>query len=117
MITSSFQKTGKLTPDEFVKAGDTLVQKIPSWEWVKGQSNIQPYLPLNKKYLILKFCYSKERVSTLYNTINESVSNDTDWIITEIGDLGNKKKDFNNIVVGDSDSDDDTSNAINKKSS
>jgi ubiquitin-like-conjugating enzyme ATG3 len=112
MTTSSFQKTGKLTPEEFVKAGDTLIQKFPSWEW-QGKSIIQPYLPPDKKYLMLKFCYSKERVGTQYNIINDKVS-DAEWTITEIQENTNNNKKIicNNIIVGESDGDSDSDNDV-----
>ena len=35
MILAVFQK-GVLTPEEFVAAGDLLVDKCPSWSWEAG---------------------------------------------------------------------------------
>ena len=34
---SKFVERGVLTPDEFVKAGDLLVYKCPTWEWCGGR--------------------------------------------------------------------------------
>ncbi|KAI4146479.1 MAG: hypothetical protein LQ340_005907, partial [Diploschistes diacapsis] len=31
--TSTFRKTGQITPEEFLQAGDYLVYKFPSWSW------------------------------------------------------------------------------------
>ena len=43
---TTFQKTGKLTPEEFVLAGDYLVQNYPAWEWMSGEkSKIRSNLP------------------------------------------------------------------------
>jgi ubiquitin-like-conjugating enzyme ATG3 len=30
---STFTKTGEITPEEFVEAGDYLVYKFPTWTW------------------------------------------------------------------------------------
>lgn len=30
---SSFKKTGEITPEEFITAGDYLVYKFPTWSW------------------------------------------------------------------------------------
>ncbi|CCW66143.1 unnamed protein product [Phytomonas sp. Hart1] len=49
---SDFETTGKLTPKEFVDAGDELTQKTPVWQWVGGSENVQEYLPANKKCLV-----------------------------------------------------------------
>jgi ubiquitin-like-conjugating enzyme ATG3 len=52
---STINKTGKLTPDEFVKAGDYLVDNFPSWKWSKGLSRKKrDCLPANKQYLVTR---------------------------------------------------------------
>lgn len=33
LTESSFETKGLLTPEEFVKAGDLLVYKCPTWRW------------------------------------------------------------------------------------
>jgi ubiquitin-like-conjugating enzyme ATG3 len=33
LTESSFEEKGLLTPEEFVKAGDLLVYKCPTWRW------------------------------------------------------------------------------------
>jgi ubiquitin-like-conjugating enzyme ATG3 len=65
MTESAFQKTGKLTPQEFVEAGDALTQKFPGWKWEAGDATIQDYLPKNKKYLVLKECPCRERAAAI----------------------------------------------------
>lgn len=52
---SSINKTGKITPDEFVKAGDYLVENFPSWRWCKGvPGKEKSCLPPGKQYLITR---------------------------------------------------------------
>lgn len=87
---SEFQNSGKITPKEFVEAGDILVQKFPAWEWKSGNSDILPSLPNNKKYLKLSGVISKNRPS-FSNTITSSEYDD--W---EITDIINENNDNNN---------------------
>lgn len=86
---SNFQKTGKLTPGEFVEAGDALIQKNPCWSWAKYNMNNNDGLPQNKKYLILSQCPSYERAKILSDKIesnmdtqNSNIENNDDWILT-----------------------------------
>lgn len=53
MKESVFLSEGKLTPEEFVFAGDCLIEYCPTWAWStsdgsKGNSN----LPEDKQFLI-----------------------------------------------------------------
>lgn len=49
---STFQKTGKLTPDEFVAAGDFLVENFKTWSWGAGlPEKRRPHLPADKQFL------------------------------------------------------------------
>lgn len=54
--TSTFRETGKLTPDEFVQAGDFLTSKFPSWAWAEAATPAQrvSYLPEDKQYLVTR---------------------------------------------------------------
>jgi ubiquitin-like-conjugating enzyme ATG3 len=54
--TSTFRATGKLTPEEFVLAGDYLVYKFPSWQWADASTPAQrvPFLPPGKQYLVTR---------------------------------------------------------------
>jgi len=104
---SEFQDTGKITPQEFIEAGDMLVQKFPVWEWKSGPSDILPSLPHNKKYLKLSGAISKNR--PIYS--DAICLEQDDWEITEIPDSNNK----NNIDIIDIDFDDDDENFIQQK--
>lgn len=49
---STFQKTGKLTPEEFVAAGDFLVENFKTWSWASGlPEKRRSHLPADKQYL------------------------------------------------------------------
>ena len=48
---SVFYKEGKLTPEEFLSAGDFLTSKCPTWKWCGAAKNTNPCLPPDKQYL------------------------------------------------------------------
>ena len=50
---SKFYEEGVLTPEEFVKAGDYLTTKCPTWKWCSNKNSISPvdYLPKEKQFL------------------------------------------------------------------
>ncbi|GAA5852734.1 hypothetical protein JCM9279_003950 [Rhodotorula babjevae] len=63
---SKFKETGRLTPDEFVAAGDFLVYKFPVWQWEGGDpTKARDFLPKDKQYLISRNVPCLRRVSQL----------------------------------------------------
>merc|ERR1711939_116818 len=63
---SKFKKSGRLTPDEFVAAGDFLAYKFPTWQWESGEaSKHRDFLPADKQYLISRNVPCLRRVSQL----------------------------------------------------
>lgn len=49
------QIRGRLTPAQFVEAGDNLTAKCPTWEWMSSDADhCKEYLPPNKQYLVCK---------------------------------------------------------------
>lgn len=54
--TSTFRKTGEITPEEFVAAGDYLVFKFPTWSWADADpaSKRVSYLPPGKQFLVTR---------------------------------------------------------------
>ena len=54
--TSTFRKTGQITPDEFIAAGDYLVFKFPTWAWADAdpESRRVGYLPPGKQFLVTR---------------------------------------------------------------
>ncbi|ORX34825.1 autophagocytosis associated protein [Kockovaella imperatae] len=52
---SKFKEHGRITPEEFVAAGDFLTFKFPVWQWEKGDSSkSRDFLPADKQYLITR---------------------------------------------------------------
>lgn len=54
--TSTFRKTGQITPEEFLAAGDYLVFKFPTWSWADADpaSKRVSYLPPGKQFLVTR---------------------------------------------------------------
>jgi ubiquitin-like-conjugating enzyme ATG3 len=109
LIQSNFQKTGRLTPLEFIDAGDKLIKQFPYWNWAESSIDYGDNLPQNKKYLILNNCPSYERVNNLSEFCNTELNKDG-WLVTK----DNKKNIDSQINIKDdtlngwvSDEDDD----------
>ncbi|KAL9112880.1 MAG: hypothetical protein Q9227_002957 [Pyrenula ochraceoflavens] len=62
--TSTFRDTGKITPEEFVLAGDYLVYKFPTWSWADAESESRrySYLPPGKQYLVTRGVPCRKRL-------------------------------------------------------
>ncbi|KAG6367226.1 hypothetical protein INS49_001411 [Diaporthe citri] len=54
--TSTFRKTGQITPEEFLAAGDYLVFKFPTWSWADADPSSKrvSYLPAAKQFLVTR---------------------------------------------------------------
>lgn len=54
--TSTFRSTGQITPEEFVRAGDYLVYKFPTWSWSDAASPAKrvAHLPDGKQFLVTR---------------------------------------------------------------
>ncbi|KAK1768934.1 autophagy-related protein 3 [Phialemonium atrogriseum] len=63
--TSTFRKTGEITPEEFVAAGDYLVFKFPTWSWADADpaSKRVTYLPPGKQFLVTRDVPCHRRVN------------------------------------------------------
>jgi ubiquitin-like-conjugating enzyme ATG3 len=89
---SAFVDFGMLTPEEFVEAGDFLVNKCPTWSWASGaESNRKSYLPPDKQFLITKNVPCRQRVKELENIREDQVvthhdaSGEEIWIMAQEG--------------------------------
>jgi ubiquitin-like-conjugating enzyme ATG3 len=81
---SAFLERGVLTPEEFVKAGDELVFRCPTWAWEAGDpSRAKAYLPPDKQYLVTRNVPCQTRVSAMEQ--NFAMENDDeDWLVSRI---------------------------------
>ncbi|KAI0373942.1 hypothetical protein BV20DRAFT_961840 [Pilatotrama ljubarskyi] len=66
---SKFKEHGRITPEEFVAAGDFLTYKFPVWTWEKGDpSKARDYLPSDKQYLLTRGVPCLRRATALAYT-------------------------------------------------
>ena len=66
LTESQFAEKGALTPEEFVKAGDMLVLRCPTWQWQAGDpANARPFLPPDKQYLFTRNVPCQRRAASL----------------------------------------------------
>lgn len=84
---SNFRKTGEISPEEFVKAGDYLVYKFPTWKWGTCPANLQKkFLPADKQFLITKHVPSYQRVAAYLpesesdNEEGHDSDSDSEWV-------------------------------------
>lgn len=90
---SKFKEHGRITPEEFVAAGDFLVYKFPVWTWEKGDdSKARDFLPREKQYLVTRGVPCLRRAQSLEYTEDaerlvegtESADGE-DWVETHTG--------------------------------
>ncbi|XP_065840510.1 ubiquitin-like-conjugating enzyme ATG3 isoform X2 [Oscarella lobularis] len=92
---SKFKETGRLTPDEFVVAGDHIVHHCPTWSWSAGdESKARSYLPKDKQFLVTKNvpCYKRCKQMESMEGVKETVIHEEDgdggWVDTELQGVG-----------------------------
>ncbi|EUC64186.1 autophagy-related protein [Rhizoctonia solani AG-3 Rhs1AP] len=94
---SKFKEHGRITPEEFVAAGDFLTYKFPVWSWEKGDtSKARDYLPADKQYLVtrkvpclrratsLAYTDADEDAEKLLSFTDDSAKGD-EWVQTHAG--------------------------------
>jgi len=91
--TDSKFEEGVLTPQEFVIAGDALVQKVSNWSWNAGEKSLAvDYLPPDKQYLMTKrvTCMSRVKSQNQASIFKSNVvlegQNEEDGWLTAIAD-------------------------------
>uniref|UniRef100_A0A060TAF3 Autophagy-related protein 3 n=1 Tax=Blastobotrys adeninivorans TaxID=409370 RepID=A0A060TAF3_BLAAD len=84
---SSFKSTGQITPEEFVIAGDYLVNKFPTWTWASASPSKQrDFLPADKQYLVTKHVPAHAQPEA---PVDEGETVDDDgWVTTSSKDRG-----------------------------
>jgi ubiquitin-like-conjugating enzyme ATG3 len=98
--SSAFLTRGVLTPEEFVKAGDELVYKCPTWTWEGGDpSKRKAHLPPDKQFVMTRNVPCTARVSSLENVVAVSSHSETaaddddgDWLVSQVLSAEEKKK-------------------------
>jgi len=83
---SKFREQGRITPDEFIAAGDHLVHHCPTWSWSSGdESKMKSYLPKDKQFLVTRNvpcqvrCRQMENFSTVERIV-EDVEGEEGWV-------------------------------------
>ncbi|KAG6835083.1 hypothetical protein H0H93_005019 [Arthromyces matolae] len=112
---SKFKEHGRITPDEFVAAGDFLVYKFPVWSWEKGEaSKARDFLPADKQYLVtrgvpclrratsLAYTDADEDAERLLSFGDSSTGGEADeWVETHAGRVANSESAANPGVIED----------------
>ena len=87
MTESEFLTKGKLMPEEFVAAGDSLISKCPTWSWEAGKDNRKnKSLPDDKQFLIIRDVPCRIRARDLLDDTKnhiEETEDDDGWIVAE----------------------------------
>lgn len=81
--SSQFLEKGVLTPEEFVAAGNHLLNVAPTWEWAAGEdSKKKSYLPAAQQFLITKRVPCYARVQTMVDGLaaKEEKLVEGDWV-------------------------------------
>ncbi|KAG8900881.1 E2-like enzyme [Tulasnella sp. 403] len=94
---SKFKEHGRITPEEFVAAGDFLSYKFPVWTWEKGEaSKAREFLPADKQYLLTRGVPCLRRATSLAYTdadedaerllsFDPSDTKEDEWVQTHAG--------------------------------
>ena len=95
--TSAFLEKGVLTPEEFVRAGDELVYRCPTWSWEGVATGMDPkkvrdYLPADKQYLITRGvpCQTRSVEQDVVLEAAEGEGDDEEWMVSNVTSHKNK---------------------------
>ncbi|KAH7832528.1 Autophagy-related protein 3 C (Atg3C) [Monocercomonoides exilis] len=106
---STFVADGKLTPAEFVAAGELLRSKCPQWHWCTGDKDrMQKWLPEDKQFLELKGIPCRMRAADLMGGSPEKLvgSGDDEWVETG-DDIASKGSEQTSSSASPSEGDDE----------
>ncbi|KAI0032899.1 autophagocytosis associated protein [Vararia minispora EC-137] len=91
---SKFKEHGRITPEEFVAAGDFLTYKFPVWSWEKGDaSKAREFLPADKQYLVTRGVPCLRRATSLAYT---DADEDAERLLSfgDAGDVASKEDEW-----------------------
>lgn len=78
---SKFYTEGKLTPSEFILAGDFLVSKCPTWKWCAAKENLyNSALPKDKQYLLTTVKSNSRATDFINNNSIKEIQLEDDWV-------------------------------------
>lgn len=78
---STLIKDGKLTPEEFVAAGDCLVANCPVWGWSPAPAGKEvSYLPPDKQFLVNKRVICQNRAQDYSKVVDDEVDIGDGWM-------------------------------------
>jgi ubiquitin-like-conjugating enzyme ATG3 len=85
MKESKFYEEGKLTPEEYVLAGDYLVMKCPTWKWCSAKKEyINKNLPEDKQYLLTRVRSKLRAADYLKNNNTKEKIIEGDWVDADL---------------------------------
>jgi len=78
---SKFYTEGKLTPEEFISAGDFLVLKCPTWKWCSAKENLyNSALPKDKQYLVTTVKSDSRASDFIQENEVKEIQLEDDWV-------------------------------------
>jgi ubiquitin-like-conjugating enzyme ATG3 len=78
---STLLTNGKLTPDEFVAAGDSLVAVCPNWSWSSGvDSRFMDFLPPDKQFLLNRRVVCQGRAAEFKDLMTQESDLGDGWV-------------------------------------
>ena len=82
---SQFLETGKLTPEEFLIAGEHLVYRCSTWSWSPSTpGNEQKHLPADHQFLITRGVPCRRRVKNIQDSEVSETTTEDGWVVTEV---------------------------------
>ena len=91
---TKFLEKGVLTPEEFVIAGDNLVHKCATWQWVGGDvKNADNRFPADKQFLITRQVSCMKRIKDIeaQSAKNAEKELEDGWVEANHAEEPNKK--------------------------
>jgi ubiquitin-like-conjugating enzyme ATG3 len=81
---STFLESGKLTPEEFLIAGEQLVHRCPTWSWSSSVSgHEQKHFPPDKQFLITRGVPCRKRVKNIEESKSKEEETEEGWVVAE----------------------------------
>ena len=105
---SKFYTEGKLTPEEYILAGDFLVEKCPTWKWCAAKEGLSNNaLPKDKQYLKTTVPCARRAVDYLRSNQTSEKELEGDWVEADLvtSDTKKDKKEENKVLDFDNDND------------